>query len=433
MKRSSIGKKLFAAFAIVILLVVAVALVSAFTEGHLWGTLMAALAIAVIVGLGIMVYFNIKTPIKELDEAAQKIVKGDLDVVIKSTSNDEIGNLCDNMRKTAETLRNIIHDEDRLLGEMAKGNFNVSTSDEDMYVGEFASLVTSMRAINVNLSAALNRINEAADQVASGADQVSGGAQALSQGATEQASGIEELAATINDISIQVKNNAQSAQQAKVNVDNVGEKLEESNEQMQEMMKAMNEISASSSEIGKIIKTIEDIAFQTNILALNAAVEAARAGAAGKGFAVVADEVRNLASKSSAASKSTSALIATSLKAVENGTQIAAETAASMDIVVAGTKEINAQINHIAEASNEQATAIAQITQGIDQISGVVQTNSATAEESAAASEELSGQAQVLKSLVGSFKMRDDAVAGEPKVHINEETAAPVLAYHDKY
>ena len=231
-------------------------------------------------------------------------------------------------------------------------------------------------------------------------------AQALSQGATEQASSIEELAATITEMSGQIQNNAQSALQASQTVDGVGEKILESNQQMQTMTKAMGEISASSSEIGKIIKTIEDIAFQTNILALNAAVEAARAGEAGKGFAVVADEVRSLASKSSDASKSTAALIENSLKAVENGTRIADETAQSLLSVVEGTKEIASQINQIAAASSEQSKGAAQVQLGIDQIPNVVQTNSATAEESAAASEELSGQAQMLKTLISKFKLR---------------------------
>lgn len=243
----------------------------------------------------------------------------------------------------------------------------------------------------------------------SGSTQVSSGAQALSQGTTEQASSIEELASTIQLISDQVRQNADSALQAQQTIREVGGKLTKSNQEMQGLTEAMGEISSSSSQIGKIIKTIEDIAFQTNILALNAAVEAARAGAAGKGFAVVADEVRNLAGKSSEASKSTASLIEATISAVKGGASLADETAASLLEVVEGTQVIIAQINQIADSSAEQAASIAQVTLGVEQISAVVQTNSATAEESAATSEELSGQAQILKELVGGFKLKQEA------------------------
>ena len=223
---------------------------------------------------------------------------------------------------------------------------------------------------------------------------------------------MQELAATINEISNRVKQNADNAQQANAMAGSVSTEMNVSNEKMQRMIQAMGDISNCSSEIGKIIKTIEDIAFQTNILALNAAVEAARAGTAGKGFAVVADEVRNLASKSAEASQNTSALIENSLKAVENGTKIADETAQNLLQAVNDVNEMTNIIGQISEASSNQADAISQITMGIDQISSVVQTNSATAEESAAASEELSSQSQIMRSLVGRFRLK-----GSPSRH----------------
>lgn len=349
---------------------------------------------------------GLKKPIIELESAAKNLSLGKLkDAVITYQSKDELGSLSDSMKQTIDVVSSIINDEDYLLGQMANGNFNIDTNIQNKYVGEFMNILVSMRNIKSTLSDTLSQINQSSEQVSSGSAQVSSGAQALSQGTTQQASSVQELAATITEISQRIKTNATSAQQARMTVDDVGGKLLDSNRQMQEMTKAMEEISSSSSEIGKIIKTIEDIAFQTNILALNAAVEAARAGAAGKGFAVVADEVRNLASKSSVASKSTATLIESSIESVQRGTRIANETASSLLTVVDGTKEITNQITHIAQSSEEQAQSIGQVTQGVDQISSVVQTNSATAEESAAASEELSGQAQMLKNLVERFKL----------------------------
>lgn len=368
---------------------------------------LSAVVLIATIGLALYITKSLTGPIREIESAAKDLASGKLDTHIQYESKDELGSLAGSMRITVGRLASIITDLGYLLKESAGGNFNAHTKNEEGYVGEFKPLLLMLRQMNTDLSETIGQINESADQVSSGSDQVSSGAQALSQGATEQASAVEELAATINEISEQVRSNAESAQMASSTVSEVGGKLLESNQQMKEMTNAMSEISASSGQIGKIIKTIEDIAFQTNILALNAAVEAARAGAAGKGFAVVADEVRNLASKSSEASKNTSALIESSLRSVDNGTRIADSTAASLLAVVDGTKEITSQINLIAEASREQASSILQVTQGVDQISSVVQTNSATSEESAASSEELSGQAQILKDLVSRFKLKD--------------------------
>ena len=346
---------------------------------------------------------SISRPIIKVRDAAAQLAEGNLNISIQSDSKDEIGEMSSSFSNAADMIRRYITDISRGLGEIAKGNFNIKP--EEAYKGDFKEMERAISIIIVSLSDTLRQINQSADQVSSGSEQVSSGAQALSQGATEQASSVEELAATINEISEQVRHNAENAKDASQMANAVGSGAIESNTRMQDMLSAMADISSSSEEIGKIIKTIEDIAFQTNILALNAAVEAARAGEAGKGFAVVADEVRNLAGKSAEASKNTAALIEKSLISVSKGTKIADETAGSLTEVVKGVTEITSVISRISEASIEQASSINQVTTGIDQISSVVQTNSATAEESAAASQELSGQSQMLKDMVSRFEL----------------------------
>ncbi|MDR3891779.1 MAG: methyl-accepting chemotaxis protein, partial [Blautia sp.] len=352
----------------------------------------------------------ITVPVWELEQAADNLARGNLRATaIGYTAKDELGHLADSMRSVVDSLLTIIQDESTLLGEMADGNFNVRSKAEEKYVGDFGKVLESIEQIKTSLSNTLMQINLSSDQVSSGADQVSSGAQALSQGAAEQASSIEELAETIRGISNHVKHNAEYAEEADQRANAAGSEAVESNRRMQDMVSAMADISTSSREIGKIIKTIEDIAFQTNILALNASVEAARAGEAGRGFSVVAAEVRNLATKSAAASKDTAALIENSLNTVKSGTRIADETAHSLDSVLESVRLVTEIIGQITASSIEQADSILQIEQGIERISEVVQTNSATAEESAAASEELSAQAQLLKDLTGQFRLESDA------------------------
>lgn len=373
---------------------------------------MAGAALVITLLLSAYLSKAITKPLHQLEKSADKIVEGDFDIDVTYKSRDELGSLANTFRNMADILKTVIADASRVLGEMANGNFDVRTEAEERYVGDFQNLLSSMRLLNRDLSATLGQINHSADLVASGSGQVSDGAQALSQGATEQASAVEELAATIAGISHQVNDTAKNAVDAKTQSNSAGDKVEECNRQMKDMMAAMQEITQKSNEIGKIIKTIEDIAFQTNILALNAAVEASRAGVAGKGFAVVADEVRNLASKSSEASKDTAELIESSAKAVERGTQIADSTAQSLLKVVEEVRMAADTVDKIADAAEEQAGAVEQVTLGVDQISSVVQTNSATAVQSAAASQELSSQAAMLKSLVAKFILRAEYANG---------------------
>lgn len=357
--------------------------------------------------LAIKLSESIARPIMTTAERLKQLAEGDLETpVVLAKRKDETGLLADSLKQTVEDMREIITDITYHLGKMADGDF--STISDKTYKGGFQPIQDAIHNIEYSLNETLNQVNIASNEVANGAEQVAGGAQALSQGATEQASAIEELAATIGEISTAVKETAKGANHVSDENGTVSNKLKQSNMEMQQMMEAMNKINASSGDIGKVIKTIEDIAFQTNILALNAAVEAARAGNAGKGFAVVADEVRNLASKSGDAAKNTTGMIEESIQAISGGAKIAQETARSLSSVVEGSRVITEAVEEIKRAVEQQSDSIEQIRIGMDQVAAVVQTNSATAEESAAASEELTSQAKVLEELVSKFKLNQD-------------------------
>ncbi len=370
-----------------------------------------ALIAVVIFLLSIFIRLVITRPLAKVTKLAQKMEQGELGLGdnqilnVNIRSNDEIGFLAEIFQNTMDHLKNYIGEISTTLAAISEGDLTVQTTQN--YVGDFSSIKTSLENILQKLNQTISQITESSRHVAAGSDQVSDGAQILSQGATQQAGAIEELDSTIREISQQVAHTADNAGEANLKVSNVGKQIDESNRQMQEMILAMQEINTRSSEIEKIIKTIDDIAFQTNILALNAAVEAARAGSNGKGFAVVAEEVRTLAGKSSDASKSTTELIERSIQAVGQGTRIANDTAAQLESAVSAVTEIVENINWIADASHTQAESVSQIQEQISQISQVVQTTSATAQESAATSEQLNDQAGLLTKLINMFHLNN--------------------------
>ena len=350
-------------------------------------------------------------PVKLLTDVAPNLMEGKLNMEIPEASNDEIGTLIEIFGATTQGLEEIIVDISNTLESIANKDLTVETQAK--YNGEFMRIKQAIYHIISGMDVVMGAVIRSADQVSAGSDQVAFGAQALAQGATEQAASVEKLSSAISGVTEQIQKMSANAQQASDEAKIVGDNMTLSGTKMDEMQQSMARINQASNEIGKIVKTIEDIAFQTNILALNAAVEAARAGNAGKGFAVVADEVRNLASKSAEASQTTTNLISeNSLVAVREGMRLADETAQVLTTAVQGASNVVKQIHLVSQDLALQSGSMDEIASGVQQISSVVQTNSATAEESAAASEELAAQAQTLKDMVVDFKLRNTSQNG---------------------
>ena len=332
-------------------------------------------------------------PIQELEGAAEKLKAGQLDVEINYESPDELGKLAGNFRQACKTLEVIVQDTSYLLGEMAEGNFNVSSNNAQIYIGNFRQQYESISKLKHELSDTLTQINEASEQVASGA--------------TDQAGAVEELTATVESVSGIAESSAESASGAYQMVRTAVEQADQSREELQALTNAMERISSTSQEIQNIIGSIEEIASQTNLLSLNASIEAARAGEAGKGFAVVADQIGKLAGDSAQAAVNTRDLIEKSLQEIENGNQITEKTVAALNKILESMNDFANAAKGASESSTEQADMLKQIEQGIEQISSVVQSNSAAAEETSATSQELSAQSEGLKNLVGRFKLAE--------------------------
>ncbi len=372
-------------------------------------TSIIGLGLSLIALISLVVYVSsyVVKPILQITQASQPLQEGLLELDLGYSSQNELGQLASTLERSMDRIHSYVEDINRIMGELSDGNFDVHTSQR--FIGDFRSIEESIDSFTGNISAAFGHIQQAEQRVSGNAEQLSSSSQSLAQGATEQASEVEGLYATLDNLSKSASGNVKAAADAQENARLTGEQVTISSKQMDQMVAAMADITEASQQIGRIIATIENIAFQTNILALNAAVEAARAGSAGKGFAVVSDEVRSLATQSDQAAKATKELIENSVQATERGSKIVGEVSQSLKKTLDLVVRSNEAIGTIAEAIEREAASIASVTEGIGQISSVVQTNSASSEESAAVSAELFEQVHLLQEQTRKFHLKQES------------------------
>lgn len=352
---------------------------------------------------------SITRPVSEMEAVAKEMAAGSLNVSIGYESQDEVGSLADSMRSLTGGIREIIEDIGYILGELAHGNFRVTSKCLERYIGDYVPIVEAMRLLRDNLNSTLLEIREASGQVALGSVQMANSAQGLAEGATEQAGAVEELTATVENVAVMAESSAENAQQSYEQVKGSAQKAEHGMKNMGELIEAMERISTTSKEIENIIESIEDIASQTNLLSLNASIEAARAGEAGRGFAVVADQIGKLAADSAQSAVNTRELIIKTREEVEMGNTITNKTSEAFEEVIKSMNEFAEVARASSDVSNQQYESLNQVRDGIEQISGVVQSNSAAAEQTSATSQELSAQADHLEMQVKRFQLLDKA------------------------
>lgn len=365
------------------------------------------LVVCVIVAmrLGVKIARSISAPVGEIEGAAKKLSEGNLNVDIAYRAEDELGRLAESMRASCEFMREVITDTDYLLHEIAVGNFRVEADHQEVYIGDFKGLLTSIHQLKEQLSNTLTEINESSSQVAMGAEQMAQGAQSLAEGATDQAGAVQELTAMVNGVSELAQKTVVTTKESYAQAMQFKQEIENGQREMDNLLAAMERISETSTQIEKIIVEIEDIASQTNLLSLNASIEAARAGEAGRGFAVVADQIGKLAADSAQSAINTKKMIQQALDEIEKGNEITNRTSETMGKVAAGIDMLADSVQEVNGRAADQAESINQVELGIEQISTVIESNSAAAEETSATSEELSAQADRLKSLVEQFTL----------------------------
>ncbi len=363
-----------------------------------------SLSLICLISLVLYVMSAVIKPILVITQKSEPLQQGKLELELNYSADNELGELASTLENSMKRISTYVEDINRIMAQFSAGNFNIGTSAP--YVGDFQSIETSINSFTANMSRVLDHINQAEQRVSGDAEQLSNSAQALAQGATEQASAVDELYASLGSLSKSAAQNVQVAAEAQENARLTGEQVTISSRQMEEMVAAMKDITAASQEIGKIIATIENIAFQTDILALNAAVEAAHAGEAGKGFAVVSGEVRGLATQSDQAAKATKEMIENAMQATARGSKIVDEVSDTLQKTMNLVMQSNSAISTIAKAVQTEAQSIAEVTEGVGQISSVVQTNTASSEESAAVSTELFEQVRLLEAETKRFKLK---------------------------
>ncbi|MCI5856430.1 MAG: methyl-accepting chemotaxis protein [Agathobacter sp.] len=349
---------------------------------------------------------NILEPLNQIEQASQAMAEGNLDIEVTYEAEDELGRLSTSFRNTATFLKEIVEDMDQLLTEFSKGNFTADSKNRDIYRGSFLQLLTKLRAVESGMSETLSNVQESSNQVSAGADQLAQSAQGLAEGATDQAAALQQLTSSINEVADHVAENTKSTDRVHDQAKQVEIKADSGTAKMKELIESMRNISETTNEIQAVIGKIENIASQTNLLSLNASIEAARAGEAGRGFAVVAEQIKALAEESASSAEETRVMLTNSLNQVENGSRVADETSQYMSEMVEQLDLVVMEVAKIRQVSDQQAESVKQISLAVDQVNGVVQSNSATSEEVSATSEELSASAEGLDEMVSGFQIR---------------------------
>lgn len=349
---------------------------------------------------------NILEPLEQIENAAEAMSQGNLEIDVTYEAEDELGKLAQSFRRTASSLKEVVEDIDQLLAEFAKGNFDAKSRNIEVYRGNFSEILSKLEETETGLSQTISNVQESSNQVSVGADQLAQSAQELAEGATDQAAALEELTSSVNEVAEHVAENTKSTDRVHDQAKEVAIKADSGTSKMKELIESMKHISDTTNDIQAVIGKIESIASQTNLLSLNASIEAARAGEAGKGFAVVAEQIKELAEESAASAEETRVMLTNSLNQVEIGSNVADQTSQFMAEMIEQLDVVVMEVAKIRQVSDQQAESVKQISQAVEQVSGVVQANSATSEQVSATSQELSASAEGLDEMISGFQIR---------------------------